>query len=89
MNLWIVLIVILNVAAYLMMADDKQRAKKKAWRIPEKRLFGIAACGGALGLFIGMKAYRHKTQHISFTLGIPLLLLWNVVAYYGLYQLVK
>ncbi|QAY68343.1 DUF1294 domain-containing protein [Paenibacillus protaetiae] len=61
------------------MGYDKQRAKHHEWRVPEKRLFGLGAIGGALGVWMGMRVWRHKTKHRSFTVGVPLLFLWNVV----------
>lgn len=65
-----------------MMAYDKSQAGRHKRRIPEKRLFGYAACGGALGAWIGMYAYRHKTKHVSFIIGMPVLLIVNAVLIY-------
>lgn len=75
----IVFLLILNLVGFIMMGVDKKRSQKKARRIPEKRLFGIAIFGGALGVLLGMYTYRHKTKHWSFRIWIPLLLCVNVV----------
>ncbi|WJH35000.1 DUF1294 domain-containing protein [Paenibacillus sp. CC-CFT747] len=72
---------ILNAVAFLMMYSDKKRAKRKRRRIPEARLFLTAALGGALGILLGMKQFRHKTLHASFTIGVPLLLFVNGVVF--------
>lgn len=61
------------------MGYDKKQAKKGFWRVPEKTLFLTAAAGGAMGVFMGMKLFRHKTKHKSFTLGIPMLLMLNLL----------
>lgn len=56
-------IVAINIVAFALMGSDKARARKKKRRVPEKRLFGIAALGGALGIMLGMSRFRHKTLH--------------------------
>lgn len=57
------------------MGRDKRRATKHHSRIPEKRLFAYAFLGGSIGCLLGMSAYRHKTKKLSFTLGIPIILI--------------
>ena len=63
-----------NVIAFALMHTDKQRAIKKKRRIPESALFGFAAIGGSIGAILGMYLFRHKTRHIRFRSGLPLLL---------------
>ncbi len=64
----------INALAFVFMLVDKQKAKRDAWRIPEATLMGLAALGGSLGALAGMYVFRHKTRHIKFTLGVPLIL---------------
>ncbi|GIP50231.1 hypothetical protein D3C76_127790 [compost metagenome] len=71
----------INAVAYLVMSDDKRRARQRRERTPEKTLFLLAALGGALGVLVAMNTKRHKTKHFSFRVGIPLLLLFNAVLY--------
>ncbi|WP_017814619.1 MULTISPECIES: DUF1294 domain-containing protein [Paenibacillus] len=80
--LWIWLLVI-NCIAYITMSIDKSRAERRRTRhrIPEKNLFGLAAIGGALGIWVSMYTRRHKTKHRSFVVGIPLLLVLNILMY--------
>lgn len=73
--------VFINLIAYLVMADDKRRARERKERIPERTLFLLALMGGALGILIAMYAKRHKTRHSSFVVGIPLLLFLNAALY--------
>ena len=80
--LWKILAVyllVINLAAFLMMGLDKLRAKHDRWRIPEKALFLSALLGGSLGSILGMQVFRHKTQHWSFRLGMPMILILQLV----------
>ena len=61
------------------MLIDKHKAKKNLWRIPEATLLGIAVLGGSLGCLWGMYAVRHKTKHLKFTLGIPVILSIQII----------
>lgn len=64
----------INLAALMLMAADKRRARQHQWRIPERVLFGAALLGGSAGAWIGMYLFRHKTKHWYFVLGMPLIL---------------
>lgn len=67
-------LVIVNAAALALMLADKQKARRGAWRIPEATLMGVALIGGCIGAIAGMYLFRHKTRHLKFTLGLPLIL---------------
>ena len=71
-------LILVNAVAFLLMLIDKYKAKKNKWRISEATLMGIAAIGGSLGAIGGMYTFRHKTKHISFTFGIPLILAMQI-----------
>lgn len=68
---FIIYLIIINVIAFMLMGFDKRRAKRGAWRIPEKTLFGSAIIGGSIGAMLGMHTFRHKTKHLSFQIGMP------------------
>ena len=68
-------LVLVNAAAFLLMREDKKKARRGAWRIPEATLMGLAAAGGSIGALVGMYSFRHKTKHLKFVLGLPLILL--------------
>ena len=72
-------LLIINAVGFLLMLVDKYKAKKNLWRIPEATLMGVAAMGGSIGSLIGMYSVRHKTKHLKFTIGIPLILAVQVV----------
>lgn len=59
-------LLIVNLTGAYLMYIDKQRAIKKAWRVPESNLLFLCLAGGFLGTFSVMKFARHKTQHWQF-----------------------
>ncbi len=77
----------LNLASFLLMGNDKKRAKKGQRRIPEKTLFLSAALFGALGGTLGMYVFRHKIKHWYFKLFFPLMLLAQAAILGYLYTL--
>lgn len=77
--IWFLLAAI-NLVAFVLMGYDKHQARRGGGRIPERTLFLLAFFGGALGILLGMKAFRHKTQHKRFVYGVPALLAWNIGA---------
>ena len=70
----LIYLLIVNIIAFLLMAIDKLKAKKDKWRIPEKTLFLFAVIGGSIGSILGMCICRHKTKHIHFMIGMPVIL---------------
>lgn len=73
-------VVIMNIIGVMMMGIDKSRAKRHAWRIPERTLFLISLLGGSVGSLAGMYLFRHKTKHMKFVIGMPLILLIQIAA---------
>lgn len=64
------------------MLIDKEKAKKHKWRIPENTLIFIALIGGSIGSFIAMNLFRHKTKHFKFKVGIPIILIIQLILIY-------
>jgi len=75
-----------NVGAFILVILDKQRARKNEWRISERTFFIWAFVFGAVGIFVGMRVFRHKTRHWSFTIGIPMLCICNIICGYLLWK---
>lgn len=75
----IIYFIIINIIGFLIMFIDKQKAKKGAWRIPEKTLFIITALGGGIGTIAGMYTFRHKTQKLQFIVGLPLITILEII----------
>ena len=77
-------LVVINLAAFLIFGLDKWRARRKAKnesvrRIPEKTLFLLAVLGGSVGALLGMRVFHHKTLHRSFRIGIPVILVFQLL----------
>ena len=89
MKLLIIYLIIINAFSLLIMLIDKHNAIHDLRRIPEKSLLLVALIGGSFGSFLGMRLFRHKTLHLKFSLGLPLILAVHVIAlgllFYRLY----
>ncbi len=72
-------IVLVNIIGFALMGIDKRKARKNAFRVPEATLFAMAVIGGSLGSFLGMHLFRHKTKHLSFIIGMPAILVIQIV----------
>ena len=70
----------MSLISFCAMGADKRRARKGAWRTPEKRLFLFAALGGAPGALLGMYVFHHKTKHWYFVVGFWALFLLQAAA---------
>ena len=79
MNLLQLYLLEINVVALILGAVDKIRARTGKWRVPEGTLLLSAALGGAAGLLLTMLLLRHKTKHKKFILGVPAILLAQVL----------
>lgn len=73
MKILLYYIFVINLYGILIMYYDKRKSIKKQWRTPESKLFLISFILGSLGVLLGMYLFRHKTKHMKFTLGIPLI----------------
>ena len=68
----------INIATFLLYGIDKYKAKKNQWRISEATLLTMAAIGGSIGAWTGMRLWYHKTMHKKFKYGIPLIIIMQV-----------
>lgn len=75
-----------NVVAFAAFGIDKYKAKRGLWRISEATLLLLAVVGGSIGALMGMRIWRHKTQHAKFRYGLPLIILAQIALIYYLHQ---
>ena len=80
MKIILIYLLIVNAGAFYLMLADKHKARKRHRRIPESTLLTYAVVGGSIGILAGMYCARHKTKHLKFTLGVPAILLAQLVA---------
>ena len=80
--------ILINLCGLASMGIDKWKAKRGRWRISEKSLFLIAILGGSIGSLVGMYLFHHKTRHLRFTIGIPVILVLQLLAvvFFGAYR---
>mgnify|MGYP000658285553 CR=1 FL=1 len=79
---WLILI---NIITFVIYALDKYKAIHHAWRIPERTLILLAAIGGSVGALSAMYTVRHKTKHNKFRIGVPVILVIQIIVLYILY----
>lgn len=77
----LVYMLIISIIGFLLMGIDKSKAKRNAWRIPEKKLFMIAFLGGGAGVWLGMRVFHHKTLHLAFRYGVPVIALLEFIGF--------
>ncbi|HOJ79201.1 MAG TPA: DUF1294 domain-containing protein [Bacillota bacterium] len=78
-----------NLICFLLMAVDKQRAREGRWRIKEFTLMVCSIFFGAVGIYCGMKVFHHKTRHLKFVVGVPLLVVVNLFSLTVLGKILK
>lgn len=80
-------LIVINLVTAFVYFIDKQNAKKKLYRVSEKTLITLALIGGSIGALVAMFVFRHKTKHLFFTLGVPLILfLQFALAYFLIFR---
>ena len=76
----VIYLLAVNFITFLLYGDDKSRARRHAWRIPEKTLILSAVIGGSAGAILGMRFFHHKTRKPKFAVGVPVILLVQIAA---------
>lgn len=70
---------VINIVTMCVYGVDKKKAIKNKWRIPEATLILLAEVGGSIGAIIGMKVFHHKTKKAKFFIGVPAILVLQIV----------
>jgi uncharacterized membrane protein YsdA (DUF1294 family) len=87
LTILIIYLSVINLIGFILMGYDKSQARNSGQRVPEKRLFSFALLGASLGIWLGLRTYRHKTKHMTFVIGLPALLILNIVCVYFLVKM--
>ena len=72
-------LILINLIAVIVTIYDKLCAVKRHWRVKESTLLLLSALGGSISMYITMLLIRHKTRHIKFMLGIPFILICQII----------
>ena len=75
----LIYLIIINLITFIVLALDKICAIKKKWRYKEISLLGMCFVGGAIGGFLAMYLFRHKTKKKAFVIGVPLIIVIHLV----------
>ncbi len=78
MKIFIAYLILINIFGFAIMKFDKVRAQQHKWRLRERLFFVVAWLFGGPGVWAGMYAFRHKTKHTKFVLGIPVIIVIEV-----------
>lgn len=78
--------IVISFASILVTIIDKLNSISRKWRVSEKSLLLFAILGGAFPMYFTMRIIRHKTLHNKFMIGLPIIILIQVVTLIGIYS---
>ncbi len=86
LSIFLAYIAIISVISIVVCIYDKKISKKNRveLRTPEKTLLVLSALGGSVAMFITMLLIRHKTKHVKFMLGIPIIMVFQALIVWAL-----
>lgn len=87
-SIFLAYILVMSVISVIVCIWDKKISKKNKveLRIPEKVLLILSALGGSVAMLVCMLLIRHKTKHVKFMLGIPLIIILQALAIFALFH---
>ena len=77
----VIYLIVINILGFLIMGLDKHKAKMAERRIPENTLFMFTILGGGIGTIAGMYVFHHKTKKMKFKVGMPLILILEILIF--------
>ena len=77
----VIYLIVINILGFLVMGLDKHKAKMEERRIPENTLFTFTVLGGGVGTIAGMYVFHHKTKKMKFKVGMPLILILEILIF--------
>ena len=85
---FIIYFFVISLVTAVVTVIDKYKAKKGLFRISEATLFIMAFLGGSLAEYATMRLIRHKTLHKRFMIGLPIIIILQIVAIISLIMLI-
>ena len=89
MNILFIYLLIINIIAIIITIYDKLCAIGRRWRVKENTLLLISALGGSVAMYITMQIIRHKTRHLKFMLGIPIIIIVQLLIAFIVWRVVN
>lgn len=80
------LVLVVSLASLIVTVCDKIAAIRGKRRVRENTLMLLAACGGSVVMLLTMLLIRHKTRHVKFMLGIPIIIVFQIIVVMWLYS---
>jgi uncharacterized membrane protein YsdA (DUF1294 family) len=80
-------LIIISVLSAGLTLYDKSAAPRGARRIKERTLLIISAFGGSVAMYVVMRIARHKTKHLKFMAGIPVIIVMQIFFVVAVWQL--
>lgn len=77
-------LLVINIVGCVVAARDKEKARRKQWRTPERAFWTLALFGGGIGVLSGFYAFRHKTKHAGLVFAVAVC---TVLSYIGAFFL--
>lgn len=82
-------IISISIVTVILTIYDKIAAKRRAFRISEATLILCAFLGGSVAELVTMLLIRHKTRHVKFMLGLPLIIILHIAVLVAVFFLMK
>ena len=79
-------IIIINIISFFIMLYDKKQAIYHNFRISEKTIFIVSLLLGGIGTYVGMYVFRQKTKHLEFTIGIPVVIILDIISVFYIFN---
>lgn len=86
--IFLIIFLLINIVTFFVYYVDKRKAQRGQWRIPEASLLLLAFFGGAIGAFLAMIIFHHKTRKLKFRLLVPVFMVIQLVLIMGAIRLV-
>lgn len=78
-RIFIIYLLLINLITFIAYGVDKYSAVKHKHRIRIVALLGLAFIGGSVGGLLAMYIFRHKTKKDYFSVGLPLIIVMQIV----------
>lgn len=88
MEIFIIYICIISLISIIVTVCDKYFAIHRKWRVRESTLLILSALGGSVAMYITMQLIRHKTRHIKFMLGIPIIFIIQLIILFFVWRMI-